>query len=245
MHLEPGFKVEQIHGTFNGLNDSSPLLGTVRALLKEGRGPGTYELANEYICARLASIVGLPCPPGDFAARYGTNEKYWVSPLVAHESPPPPDAEEICSAERKNAAGTLVFDAWVLNNDRHEENVIYGPTVGFWLIDHGEALCPKGEDPKAVLDQYLHKTIHGHLFARYVNKYEVANWCTRIRGVQPQAIKAAIWPTVRYGLITKTHAAAIEAFLGERAQSIKKLVDPVIRPEYRQGIGMETLEEGA
>lgn len=241
--LEPGFKVKQILGPFDGVSRTGPSLGTVQALLKEEAGPGTYELANEYICARLAAIIGIPCPPGDFAARYDATDKYWVTPLVMSESPPPADVEEICSAEPKAAAGTLVFDSWILNNDRHEDNIIYSPTVGLWLIDHAAALCPKGENPREILDQYLQQNLSRHLFDQCANREEVSHWCSRVRGVQRQAIRAAIWPTVRYELISRQHANALEQFLSERAQIIRRLVAPLLHSEEAAENLMKASEE--
>ncbi|MFC4856760.1 hypothetical protein [Actinophytocola glycyrrhizae] len=241
--LEPGFKVKQILGPLDGVSRTGPLLWTVQALLKEEVGPETYDLANEYICARLAAIIGLPSPPGDFATRYDSTEKYWVTPLVMRESPPPADTEKICAEEPKFTAGTLVFDTWILNDDRHEDNIIYSSTVGLWLIDHASALCPKGENPKEIIEQCVQQTLSNHIFSHHVNRDDVSHWCGRVRGVQPQAIRAAIWPTVKYEIISKEHAGALQTFLCERAQVITRLVSALMRFKEDAKTAGETSEE--
>lgn len=115
-------------------------------LKKRGSGPPPYEVANEYICAELARQLRLPVPasfvvelPGEestpaFAAlafNLGGGRTPPIDPGVAVREEP-----ELCTA-------VVLFDAWVVNTDRHAGNISFQvarPPHRLNVFDHSHAL---------------------------------------------------------------------------------------------------------
>ncbi len=105
-----------------------------------------YCVANEFICAELAHQIGLPIPP--FAITQ--SNQFPAVPIFSTVdinfdgrdfSPVEPEycvkhLEDLC-------AGVLVFDVFIANSDRHDENIVVNddltPTE-LYLYDHDVAL---------------------------------------------------------------------------------------------------------
>ncbi|MDR3661302.1 MAG: hypothetical protein P4L86_13085 [Mycobacterium sp.] len=58
------------------------------------------------------------------------------------DKPPPVDAEEFVENRPHLAAGIVLFDAWILNGDRHAGNLAWypGKNDAASIFDHGHAL---------------------------------------------------------------------------------------------------------
>lgn len=103
-------------------------------------------LANELICAELGRALRLPIPPGFIVQREQTNEPpepHFVSLkfLYAGENLPPADVDAIVEKHGHLAAGIVLFDNWVCNADRHDENLAYDEEANrIILFDHSHAL---------------------------------------------------------------------------------------------------------
>lgn len=98
-------------------------------------------VANEFVFSRLAAQVGLPVLPGE-VAEDADGRLCWITPQIQAEGTavPPADASAVAASYPDAAAGVLVFDAWIGNDDRTDENVLFDPRLGLWLIDHERAL---------------------------------------------------------------------------------------------------------
>lgn len=112
-----------------------------------------FLVLNELLACRLGEAMQLPVAQGvpviapTFENGEATGEDtYWGS-LAVREDPPPADCELLVERLPELAMGVIVFDAWILNIDRHEGNLAFDQqTDQITLFDHGEALC-NGEGP--------------------------------------------------------------------------------------------------
>lgn len=233
--LQPGYKIERVL-TATG---DGPLFGLVRAFIKP-REPETFEIVNEYVCARLAHTIGVPCPPGDFSIVSEPNEIAWVSPLALQETPPPANPEDIHESNPSLCAGILAFDTWVLNLDRHDWNIIHSANSGTWIIDHGQTLFYRGDDPATALGSTKNQQMTArHLLAASTSEDDLLTWCKRIATVDDGAIWASIHPVLTRGLIDEEHAGALFDFLEYRARNIAALVPEGLLPEDHSSEGGE------
>lgn len=105
-----------------------------------------YEIANELLCLRLGLALRLPIPLG--ALIDYQDKTYYASLHVAASGEELPEAtDEDLDAIARNerlACGIVMFDSWVLNEDRHRSNIAYlDETDEVFLIDHGSAFFDK------------------------------------------------------------------------------------------------------
>lgn len=103
-------------------------------------------IANELICAELGHALRLPIPPSFVVQREERGAEpvpHFVSLkfLFAGENLPPADCDAIVAKHPDLAAGIVVFDNWICNNDRHDENLAYDEDSDrVHLFDHSHAL---------------------------------------------------------------------------------------------------------
>lgn len=100
-----------------------------------------YEVANEMISLRLGQAIGLPIPSGVTLELDG--ERYFSSLIGAAtgEPLPPGDARLAAELDPHTTCGTVVFDSWICNADRHDGNFHFDDEdAQLYLIDHGNAL---------------------------------------------------------------------------------------------------------
>lgn len=114
-----------------GAGATDPQYCTLNGVAKVApAGVRPYLVANEQICARLASIINLPVPPGVIVESTSGQVGYVALRFGnANERPPrliPTDLVNDCP---EIAAGILTFDCWVANGDRHAENLAYSPNI--------------------------------------------------------------------------------------------------------------------
>ncbi len=100
-----------------------------------------YEVANELIALTLGQALGLPIPSGFPVSLDG--HRYFCSMIVAQTGHrlPPGDAKIAVAADEFHCTGTVVFDAWIGNFDRHQRNFHFDEEdERLYLIDHGISL---------------------------------------------------------------------------------------------------------
>jgi hypothetical protein len=131
---------------------------------------GPYIVANEWICSRLASHIGLPVPQAalitvtdqfiqatpQLRSVTGNNHlpeaglqfgSAWIDNATQFFS-----QEEVVAAldhitNRDCVAGIMLFDRWLLNADRHAQNLLRVPQNGMMriiMLDHGHCLGING-----------------------------------------------------------------------------------------------------
>lgn len=205
--------------------------GNVRMILKPAADDHPMMLVNEFISSRLAQAIGLRCPAGDIAQMYD-GRRAWatVDLLFRGHSPAPPRPKRILETAAHHAAGCVVFDTWILNDDRHEDNVVFHEYLGLWLIDHDQALGGKSEDLKAVLPTCSDRASSPRLFRGIaLPERELAYWTTRVSAVPMSVVNGVIEEARRRNLCNRQQGVALRNFLHHRRDRITSLTTESLR----------------
>ena len=102
-------------------------------------------IANELVCSRLALALLLPVPPG-FLIKHDDGEIQFASLdfNLAGQSLPPANGAAIVASHPQLAWGIILFDMWVLNDDRHRGNISFDTsTKSVQIFDHSHTLFAK------------------------------------------------------------------------------------------------------
>ncbi|MFC9335771.1 hypothetical protein [Arthrobacter sp. NPDC057009] len=138
---------------------------------------------------------------------------------------PPPRMEDVVENERHILAGIAVFDVWIFNPDRAEQNLIWSEDIGVWAIDHDMAFCGNNEDGTAWMDENVYASFNpGKLAKLGLNQRDTKSW-TELICVQGAGMsRAAVDSAQRRGLLTVDNAARYKRFLRKRSVGIHDLV---------------------
>lgn len=149
-----------------------------------------FVVSNELICSGLARAILLPVPPG-FLIEDGNKGVYYVSMdfNLAGQDLPPIDPTTVVSKQAFYSCGAIMFDIWVVNEDRHVGNLAYDkPSDKVQFFDHSHALGTKS-NPRGAAQQRLGTWVDklgipGHcLAAAITNIKDVCEWAKRIQSV--------------------------------------------------------------
>lgn len=107
--------------------------------------PPPYYVAAEYICSELARQLRLPVPPSFVAELPGEPAPVFCSLAFNLSGTPAPSVNPLAAvtAEPDLCSGVLVFDAWIVNTDRHPGNVSFQATRAphrLNIFDHSHAV---------------------------------------------------------------------------------------------------------
>jgi hypothetical protein len=120
-----------------------------------------------------------------------------------------------------------VFDVWIYNEDRHDENLIYHPNLGLWLIDHDQALAgPTLADPSDILPNYNDHPIRRHVFrGEHLDAGHVGQWVQLIQRFPMSVVNGIIDTGRRAGVYPAPYGDATRRFLRYRQANLPQLVE--------------------
>lgn len=157
----------------------------------------------ELIAARLGQAILLPIPPAFVVDRDG---EPWFTSLdfnLAGESLPPVNGAVAVDRFPAICAGVIVFDVWIMNEDRHCRNLAYHMTNGqLQVFDHSRALMPhvnQTEHAQTNRDKLAIGNNHclaGHL----VDELSFSEWIRRIQAIPTFYIQQVLKDAVTVGL---------------------------------------------
>lgn len=160
-------------------------------------------VAAEMIAARLGQAILLPIPPAFIVE----GEKGpWFASLdfnLAGESLPPVKPAEVVAQFPKISAGIIVFDAWIMNRDRHCWNLAHHAQTGrLQVFDHSRALMPSvGQRDFAERFRNDLAIGHHHCLARHIiDEFPLAEWVERIRQIPTYYLYEVLAEAVPMGL---------------------------------------------
>lgn len=228
----PGVTVNRLHARVDG-GTKEVWFGLAETIVKydEEEPERSALVAVEFIAARMAMMLGLPVPMGDAATigdrRRDRVNKAWVSAEIRAQgiSLPPPDPEDLLKSHVNELAGCFVFDTWILNGDRTEENVLYEPAVGFWMIDHEDALGGTAILDPDRLDRLRSRIEPWRLIdPNRLPLDPVRDWSRNIAASARHVAKTSTEEAWRRRLISREQQTAIMRFLTERGDNLFDLV---------------------
>lgn len=224
-------------------------LGTAKAYIKFPDDPPSRLLVHEFLAARLANALGVPVPFGEIAV--GPNGlQAWATAHIGFEGQDyaPPSISEVLASEGEMLAGIGVFDTWIYNPDRTDENIIWHPSVGLWAIDHESSFCGHVDDGQQVLRNMKKSVPTLRIFEHVAPSVEqVLPWLTRIGQHGKDIARRCTDEAWRRGLITRAEGEAYRVFLSDRARNLSALAttalhlptDPVAAALLAPGHGTE------
>jgi hypothetical protein len=117
------------------------------SLGRESQSPKSKYLAvNEWICGHIGQFLRLPIPPFALMRRGRGQSSFFASlRFTRRDDEAPDDCNPVIVAEKQAriATGIVLFDAFVMNGDRHEGNIavdsIQAPKL-IHVFDHDRAL---------------------------------------------------------------------------------------------------------
>ena len=189
-----------------------------------------HAVVNDFIASQLALQIGLPVPP---TALVRLGSQVGCVSLGFGEAgvrPPPVDAADFVAQYPEEAWGTLVFDHWVLNSDRHDENLAMLGTFGPAIFDHDAALIgfkpPAGKTAIDNLQAGLDQQVIGHIFSpHFVTDGWTDVWIQRIRSVDRRQIARLAYRCSDAGLLSAAERDKVVQFLTYRQRTLSDMID--------------------
>jgi hypothetical protein len=161
------------------------------------KGNGTtspFVVANELICSQLARALLLPIPPGFIVNHNGQPHFVSLNFNLSGHGLPPADPSAIVSSLPQIASGIILFDIWLLNGDRHRQNLAYDSTINrVEIFDHSHAfLGPNGG--RARLESRENEIgIGGHCLAREMLDFSyIIDWNKKVLALPEFYIKEVV-----------------------------------------------------
>jgi hypothetical protein len=202
----------------------------LRGIAKYDKEAKHYGVAAEWICARLAQVLGLPCP-SPALTRDNAGRLCFVSlkfgPLVGLPAPAvPPD---LVIDHPGIAAGVLAFDTWVLDVDRHAGNMAYTPrALAPAIFDHGRALGAEAERAliPALLGRAGDPVPPNHcLLPHILSAIPIGPWIDTISNLRHSTIDIITDEAAAAGALTVSEAPVIADFLKVRQRNVRTLLE--------------------
>jgi len=117
-------------------------------LFAVGKNTGNcrFTVANEFICGRLGSFLGLPIPPFALLQQRGRSDVWFgsIDYSLTGQSLPAIDPDECVKEFPELSTGIIMFDVWIANTDRHAGNLNMDKSPGkptrLNVFDHSHAL---------------------------------------------------------------------------------------------------------
>jgi hypothetical protein len=206
----------------------------VAGVAKKATEDQPFAVANELICGYLARVLLLPVPPGFVVEREG--EPYYVSLNfnLAGQSLPPANPRRLVEDHPRLACGIILFDCWILNHDRHPENLAYD-TISrrVQLFDHSHAILPAGMGGEWLDHNRDRLGIGGHCLKSEITSLDgMRYWYDRINAVPEYYIEEVVRAAAEVGLPTELVGSCTD-FLLERRRNLLTLV-AAHRGEFQQ-----------
>jgi hypothetical protein len=226
--MEAGFYGIAALGSLMGGGVTDARACSLDGVVKISHPLAPYTVANEYICGRLATSVGLPAPPGTIAKLDdGTLAYVMLRFGLRGDKPPPADAAEVVRRKPRLAAGVVVFDDWIINRDRHSANLAYVAEAGLSIFDHGHALLGTTADgAEAHIAKYgAGSYFQGVLVPKIEDVSDLLRWANRLGAVPDELVEDICDTPYQLGSITRSEAKAAASILNERKRALWKHVD--------------------
>jgi hypothetical protein len=202
-----------------------------------------YEVFNELVAMQLGRLIGLSVPPGMVVEKEGS--LYFASMHILETGGSLPDCDfaRFCREMRREACGTMVFDAWIANNDRHDENMWFNYYDSeYFLIDHGQSLLGNGGEVFLHSNRdRLHIRTSTPALSEFITSFvDFRHWYDLIKAIPPDSIRRVVNEAAKVGIdhllanmtadwLIERRARLPRLFSMERG-SFPKLIETLIDP---------------
>lgn len=205
--------------------DSAPRYCTLGGVAKTVDAGMPYLAVNEYVCAELGRVVGLPAVPGVVVKDKALTGFVSLRFGPKGEKPPPGIPGLLVREQPELTAGIVAFDCWISNTDRHSHNFAYSVTSKrAHLFDHDRALFST-VGAKRLLDKRDEHGLESHEIAQaMVSSQHLLSWATSIGSIPERSLRLAIDEMETGDLLTKEDGSALLRFLLHRRDHLRDLL---------------------
>lgn len=208
-----------------GNSATAPIHVGVAGIAKSNAvGPPTT-VSNELVCSRLASALLLPTPPGFLIQHNGSPHFVSLNFNLAGHTLPPANGASVVAAHAELSWGIVLFDMWILNGDRHSQNVAHDSTTNaVQIFDHSHALFARGR--QQMIDNAALPGIGGHCIAPHLSSlFGLDGWYARINALPDFFVRTCVHDVAdpHFG-VTKDEATYCVDWLLERRKKLKDIV---------------------
>ncbi|WP_146605009.1 HipA family kinase [Jiangella anatolica] len=244
-----GMSVSEV-GPLVGSGQTGASWGTASVLVKRNSAEHPNVVANEFIANRLAMLMAVPVPAGDVWTG-PDGEDLWICGVIRRGNYylPPPTPAQLHLIPGIMRARMIVFDTWILNSDRHDENVMCDSSGDAWLIDHDQALFARAtEDRSGKLYAARRQKVHGSVIEREAmpSSEHLKQAIAGLQAVPRAAVVGQLEEARRRNLVTGLERDRLRRTLSYRADNIRSLVQ-VPKDDPREEAGrapQDPAEEG-
>lgn len=184
-----------------------------------------FAVVNELICERIGRFIGLPIPPGCIVTK--GQIPYFVSLNfnLSGEDLPPIIPSKVIAEQSYLSWGVIVFDAWMVNCDRHNNNISYDTyTQQLHVFDHSHALLC-GSNPFETMEVREQKIFNIHCLAKHVlNQNGLSDWINRVQMVPDYVIKDTVNDAGTYCTSASTISQCVD-YLLKRRDNIESIIE--------------------
>jgi len=160
-----------------------------------------YMAFNEALSFELGRMIGIPIVSGFVISgltvknneEINASSLFWASISIG-EDLPPAEGHDVLVGSPDNAYGLVVFDAWILNNDRNEGNLTYdNSSKSLLAFDHEQAICNTLGPGNLRDNRKSLKCLETHAVAYCLtNLYPLVAWLEKVQEIAPEAIWIAV-----------------------------------------------------
>jgi hypothetical protein len=167
----------------------------VQAYVREKTADRPYGVVNDYVASAVGRLAGIPIPPGMLVELGGGTYGYLSLAFSHRGDRPPPVIFSKFAVERPwETTSIILFDQWVGNSDRNDDNLAYLPSQGVAAFDHDLAILARppgdaGEALRAARDL----EIKSHPLAPYLPTAVYFDaWAERISSVMTSEMRRVV-----------------------------------------------------
>jgi len=208
----------------------APQRCALSGVAKRNSPDAPYAVANEFVCARLGLLIGLPVPPGAVVSTDDGKLGYVSLRFGPKGEPPPPlNPQEFVEDNPSTTAGVIAFDCWIGNPDRHEHNLAYvrgEPKIPVTVFDHSHALLgvQAGAAVQRLRNMVDNPLVSGILRQHITSSREFRDWSNRINAVSSELIRDICRTVIHVDGITADECIAIAEFLIHRKDRVLEMI---------------------
>jgi len=205
---------------------TAPVYVTIAGVGKKVLPGQPFIVANELVCSAFARLLLLPCPPGALMQKNGDTYFFSLDFNIAGQALPPIAPSDVVVKFPRLCWGVIIFDALVMNADRHNGNVAFDTTTNkVQIFDHSHAfLTPGGDIEPNLTARENSLAIGGHCLAQEINTDDgMEDWIARIKLIPDYFIEGVVHAGCECG-IPADKAKFVSDFMKKRRDNLESLI---------------------
>ena len=169
----------------------------------------------------------MPCPPGALMQKDADTYFFSLDFNIAGQALPPVSAPALVAKFPRLVWGIIVFDAFVMNSDRHPGNIAHDTSTDkVQIFDHSHAfLSPGGDIDQTLAARRNDLAIGGHCLAGEINTLDGKDeWIAKVGLIPDYFIEGLIVAGCDCGIPSNKKDLLI-TFVKQRRDNLKNLFD--------------------